>query len=502
MLVVLWCCCSCPSLLMHLSLLLAAAPFVLAAPTPVAEPASISVPQTGSLTGVINAVLDSGSLKSAVPAVISDGAQLVDAMVPVFEALANGTLHGTDVPAVVQKLFHAVQPTATPTSVGDAMSRAADIWGVKSASAAPAPAPNILTNALSLLLEGFTSSDIRAVAAGASPFTNTATNSNRPVPAANRFYNNVQGNAPFSVSEATLRAALYIPPAFTWGQKQPILMSPGTGATSSVNFQSNIGKLLAQELNADPVYLNVPQALLGDIQDNAEFVAYALQYLYATTGQKPAIVTWSQGSLDAQWSFKYWPSIPKIVTGHIAISPDYHGTSLAYIVCPGFGTGNDIACTPALLQQEFNSRLVTRLRSNGGDSAYVPTTTIYSAVDEIVQPQQGTAASGYLQDARAVGASNTFLQGACLGQPAGLIYLHEGVLFNPVAYALVVDALMHPGPGSFARVQDQCAAAVAPGLGLADVIQAESLIPLVVINILSYMPKVTTEPALKSYANH
>lgn len=279
-------------------------------------------------------------------------------------------------------------------------------------------------------------------------------------------------------------------------------MSPGTGATGSVNFQSNIGKLLAGRSDADPVYLNVPQNLLNDIQLNAEYVAYALQYLYATTDKKPAIVTWSQGSLDAQWAFKYWPSIPQIVTDHIAISPDYHGTILAYILCPGFTTANAIACVPSVIQQQYNSNLVTRLRSNGGDSAYVPTTTVYSTFDEIVQPQQGTAASGFLNDARGVGVSNTFLQGACLGQPAGGLYLHEGVLYNPVAYALVVDALTNTGPGSFSRVSGQCGSVVAPGISVADVIQTESLIPLAVLNIFSYLPRVLTEPPLKAYANH
>ena len=143
---------------------------------------------------------------------------------------------------------------------------------------------------------------------------------------------------------------------------------------------------------------------------------------------------------------------------------------------------------------------MTKLRSNGGDSAYVPTTTVYSLTDEIVQPQEGTAASGFIQDMRGVGASNTFLQGACLGQPAGLLYTHEGVLYNPVAYALVVDALQHNGPGSFDRVKGQCGSVVAPGISLTDVIETEALIPLAVLNIFNYLPKVVQEPGIKGYA--
>jgi hypothetical protein len=68
-------------------------------------------------------------------------------------------------------------------------------------------------------------------------------------------------------------------------------MSRGTGATGTITFSANIGKLLAQENFADPVYLNVPQELLSNAQVFAEDVSYALQYLHATTDRNPAIVT-------------------------------------------------------------------------------------------------------------------------------------------------------------------------------------------------------------------
>ncbi|ESZ95379.1 hypothetical protein SBOR_4235 [Sclerotinia borealis F-4128] len=491
---------------LHSLLAAVAGPIVLAAPAPV--PAPFPKPQTlrnpinGLVSSGVNGVLDIGSLTSAIPAVLTDLADVLTAADTVEQAIANGTVFGTDVPVLVKKLFSAVKPTATPTSIPQAQKWAAGVWGVSDPSASPTPPANIIANALELVLDGFTSSDLQAVASGASPFANSVNNVNAPVSSSKRFYNNVHENAPFSVDEKTLRAAIYIPPGFTWGKKQPVVMSPGTGVYGYVNFASNIGKLLATTDYADPVYLNIPNALLYDAQISAEYVAYALQYFYAMTSQKPAIVTWSQGSLDAQWAFKYWPSIPQIVTDHIAISPDYHGTALAYLLCPGFATGNDIVCTPSILQQTYESNFVTKLRSNNGDSAYVPTTTVYSLTDEIVQPQSGTAASGFLNDARGVGVSNTFLQAACAGLPAGGLYTHEGVLYNPVAYALVTDALRNEGPGSFDRVGDQCGNVVAPGLSLNDVIETEALVPLFLLNVLSYEDKVTSEPALMGYATY
>lgn len=56
-------------------------------------------------------------------------------------------------------------------------------------------------------------------------------------------------------------------------------------------------------------------------------------------------------------------------------------------------------------------------------------------------------------------------------------------MYNPIAYALVTDALQNDGPGSFERVSDQCENIVAPGISLDNVIETEALIPLAVLNI-------------------
>jgi hypothetical protein len=111
-------------------------------------------------------------------------------------------------------------------------------------------------------------------------------NNNLRVPSSKTFYNTVKGDAKFDVPEATLRAAIYIPPGFTWGKKQPIVMLPGTGATGGINYETNLGKLLSTTSFADPVYVNVPAFELSDAQVNAEYASYAIQYLYAMTNEK------------------------------------------------------------------------------------------------------------------------------------------------------------------------------------------------------------------------
>lgn len=61
-----------------------------------------------------------------------------------------------------------------------------------------------------------------------------------------------------------------------------------------------------------------------------------------------------------------------------------------------------------------------------------------------MQPQTPVeGASAFLNDARQVGVTNAQVQAVCGGKgPAGVFYTHEGMLYNPLAYALTVDTLV------------------------------------------------------------
>jgi hypothetical protein len=62
-----------------------------------------------------------------------------------------------------------------------------------------------------------------------------SSNSNPAAPFFKTFYNTIPGNAPFDVPEAQLRAAMYVPPGFTWAQST--LQNPGPGSFSRVSGQ-------------------------------------------------------------------------------------------------------------------------------------------------------------------------------------------------------------------------------------------------------------------------
>lgn len=250
---------------------------------------------------------------------------------------------------------------------------------------------------------------------------------------------------------------------------------------------------------ADPVWLNVPTLLLDDAQINSEHAAYAINYIAALTSRSDVgVVAWSQGNLNCQWAYKYWPSTRAVVTDHVAVSADYAGTifaNAATLLVPLLT--ND----PSVLQQRQGSAYITRLRQGGGDAAYVPTTSVYSGFfDEVVQPQTGSGASALLR-----GATNVEVQDACAGKGlAGTFYTHESMLVNPLTFALAKDALTHDGPGLLGRVEgglDQvCKPYLTPGLELDDLLLTENAILIAGIALLLYPNKVPDEPALKAYA--
>lgn len=391
----------------------------------------------------------------------------------------------------------ALTPTASPTATEDVPSLLSSIY-------AEATPTGFLEAAVALLLNDLVNKDtLVAVIEGNSAEENSASNTANPNPSQTVYPKKLECDAPYSQSEETLREQLFIPSTFTYGQKPPVILFPGTGGRGAVDFSGNFEVTLANVSYADLVFVNSASFLLEDAQLSSELAAYAINYISAISGNvNVSIIAWSQGNLNIQWATKYWPSTRCILSDHIAISPDYHGTTLANFVDPG----NDVTLPPAFIQQEYNSNYVTTLRSNGGDSAYVPTTNIYSAFfDEIVEPQQNPNASAFLLDARNVGVTNAEVQAVCgPDSPAGFFQTHESMLANSLSFALAVDALQNPGPGSLARLGDYnstiCQQPFAPGLSLADVLATENVIPIALIAVLLYPSKVLTEPAISSYA--
>ncbi|OOF93689.1 hypothetical protein ASPCADRAFT_132120 [Aspergillus carbonarius ITEM 5010] len=309
-------------------------------------------------------------------------------------------------------------------------------------------------------------------------------------------------DAPYSIPEEALRQAIYVSNFSPSGRngRKPVILVPGTAAPAGTTYYFNFGKLGSAIPAADVVWVNVPDASLGDVQVNAEYIAYAINYISILYQTKVTVISWSQGGLNTQWALKYWPSTRDMVEDFVALSPDFRGTIVSTLACPWLaGT----ICTPALWQQGSDTRFVHTLRGFGGDSAYVPTTTIYSSFDEVVQPMSGEQASAILQDSHGIGVSNNHLQTICPHKPAGGIYTHEGVLYNPLAWALAIDALTHDGPGDPSRLDigKVCQRLLPPQLSLDDMLGTEGLLLVSMSEVLRYNPKTFTEPDIIGYAS-
>ncbi|KAJ6063854.1 hypothetical protein N7499_012534 [Penicillium canescens] len=303
---------------------------------------------------------------------------------------------------------------------------------------------------------------------------NSITNTNPKAPNPPIYPTNHPTDAPYSIPETNLRSAIHIPETFTYGKtnKTPILLIPGTADPAGSTYYFSYTKLFTEYAFTDPVWVNIPGDSLDDIQTNAEYVAYAINYLSSICNRTIGVLSWSQGGIDVQWALKYWPSTRAAVSDFMAVSADFHGTVMD-ILCDYPSP----FCTPAISQQGYETMFVKALRGGGGDSAYVPTTSVYSGYDAIVQV-------------------------ACRGMVGGGYYSHSSVLVHPLAFALFVDALEHEGPGRLERIDlgVVCGMSLAPGLRLDEFLGTEVIGDVVgPLNTLLFRHGPNVEPPLRGY---
>ena len=225
-------------------------------------------------------------------------------------------------PAILSAL-EAIPKGPSPTSNAQIASQLAEIQS-------QAQPTGYIEQAAALIASGLASNDLNGIAAG---FTteNNASNVN-PTPPKSIYPKKSAGDAPYSGSEKFLRGQIYIPPDFTYGKKPPVLLIPGTGERGGNTYSGNWRILLRGKSYADPVILNYPGYGLADAQDNAEGVAYAINYIGAVTGRKVSCIAWSQGNLNVQWALQYWPSTRKVLQNYVGFSA---GKPNSLLTCSG-----------------------------------------------------------------------------------------------------------------------------------------------------------------------
>ncbi|OAV93157.1 hypothetical protein, variant [Puccinia triticina 1-1 BBBD Race 1] len=252
-----------------------------------------------------------------------------------------------------------------------------------------------------------------------------------------------RGDAPWSQSERTYRQQITCL-GHTQGQRGIVLLVPPTGGNGQQVWPRSPYAQLPR-YGFSICWVDNLSKSTGDAQLTAEFIAYAIIHLAAQSRQPLNVISYSQGGMDAQWAFTFWPSTRRLVTNFIALASPFHGTYAANVVCPLLEVAG--GCLPAVWQMMVNSRFQQALNArapNSGARALVPTTSIYSYDDEIVLPQVGGRPISALD-----GASNIAVQDVCGAQHFADHFLIVG---DHGAFGIALNALMSGRPANRANI--------------------------------------------------
>ena len=284
-----------------------------------------------------------------------------------------------------------------------------------------------------------------------------------------------------SVPADVAAAALHCPAPVRAG-RSPVLLVHGTFTNDDESWSWGYGRALPR-LGYDTCTVTLPDRSMGDIQVSAEYVVAAVRALAAATGSRVHVVTHSQGGLEARWAARWWASVRDQVDDLVMLASPNHGTSVAA------GQALTGLSCPACWQMRPGSAFLTALNAGDETPGEVSYTSLFSLTDAVV-PQLPPPPTSAVD-----GAANILLQDVCPGRPVD----HMTFLGDAVVFALVVDALGHPGPADPARLSPlACLQTLLPGAapsGLAAMALREATGSTVPQGFLT-----TAEPPLAPYA--
>lgn len=233
----------------------------------------------------------------------------------VITQVADGLAEKVAFSEILSEL-EAITPTASPTDVPNAKS-------LLSAAYAIATPTGWIDGAALALENNLGPTNIVEVIDSLATGVNNPANVNTKTPNAKIYPKKNSKDAPYQQTEAEMRAQIYIPSTFTYGEKTPLLLVPGTGGRGGQNFGGNFIPLFTNVSYADPVWINPPAFQLTDAQLNSETVAYAINYIsHISKSSKVNVVGWSQANINIHFASKYWLSVRNTISDHIAVSPE------------------------------------------------------------------------------------------------------------------------------------------------------------------------------------
>jgi hypothetical protein len=229
---------------------------------------------------------------------------------------------------------------------------------------------------------------------------------------------------------------------------------------------------------------------MADIQDNGEYLVYAIREMHRRTGRKVQVVGYSQGGMVPRWALRFWPDTRAMVDDVVGLSPSNHGTLDAVALCA-------VGCTPAIFQQVTDSNFNKALNSGQETFRGIDYTVAFSHTDEVVTPNLDEAGGSSPLRTGDGARVNVATQQICPANVADHLAMGS---YDPVAYAIAMDALSHPGPAVASRVdRSSCTRLTQPGVNQASFATDFAGYGAYVARVLATYPHVSSEPALRCY---
>jgi lipase (class 2) len=319
---------------------------------------------------------------------------------------------------------------------------------------------------------------------------------------------------PLSVPADALRDSLRCGTDIADGHDTPVLLIPGTTLTSKEDFSWNYERAFTAT-SRPYCAVRLPDHAMGDIQHSAEYVAYAIRTMARRAGRKIGVVGHSQGGMIGRWALKYWPDTRADMDDLIGLAPSNHGTADATALCAA-----PVGCQPSVWQQRPDSRFLTALNTDRETYPGIDYTVVYTNTDEVVTPNLSPSSLTNGLIPRSVGSlspagsllppassplrgggdnvRNIAVQGICPGHLADHLTIGTS---DPVAYALVVDALDHPGPANPHRIdRSVCARLFQPGVNPTTFATDFAQLGATAATQIALSPRTPAEPPLQPYA--
>lgn len=273
----------------------------------------------------------------------------------------------------------------------------------------------------------------------------------------------------------------------TDGTGPAVLLVHGTNLTYEDNFSWNHLPAL-QELGRLVCGVDLPVYGMHDIQVAAEHVVHAIRTVADRSGGPIQIVGFSQGGMIPRWALRWWPDTRPLIEDVVGLAPSNHGTATASATC-----GDE--CYPSYWQQRLEAAFIGALNSHTETFDTIDYTNVYTRYDEIVQPNLDDTGSSSLDGGRNV--TNVATQDVCPNNTAEHLALGS---YDPVGYALAVDAIEHPGPADLGRIAlEVCAQTVMPGVDETTVAQDYAAMLATIDEANQAAEQVAEEPPLACY---